>query len=583
LREAGDPTQSDRALGPRPARPTMLHSGRRRPLRSPWEVRRMPPNPRAAHEMPELSWRVLGLLNLFRLLVPAVLLIVEQLVGPPSGAGAAHPELFRGGCYGYFLTGLALIAVLKGRKRTLPWHVYVPVLIDIALLTLIVYSAGGADSGLGIMLLVPVGALSLIAGTRGSMLIAAAAVLALLAQQIAAFVLGSAGTLGFAQAGYYGAMLLLVAAAAGAMTRRLRASEAAVRQRDIDVANLAELSEYIVQHLRESIVVVDAEDRIRLINESARQLLGPDATANTLLGECSPRLLYHVESWRRRPEGAPAPSATLVAADGARELEVHFAALGRARPAPLIAFLTDTTVLAERVQQTKLAALGRLSASIAHEIRNPVGAMSHAAQLLAETVELGAQEKRLTEIITTNAERVSTIISNVMQLSRREATRPERLYVGDWLAAFVEEFRETLQLEPERLNLLLPQPDFEVRVDPTHLRQIVWNLCENAVRHGAATGDQPRVDLLIARLQTSGRPFLEVADRGAGIPENAVERIFEPFFSGRHGGSGLGLFIARELAQCNGALLLYEPRAGGGSIFRIVFADPSRWEGRADA
>src|SRR5262249_36023026 len=159
---------------------------------------------------------------------------------------------------------------------------------------------------------------------RGSMLIAAAAVIALLAQQIAAFVLDGAGALGFAQAGYYGAVLLLVAAGGAAVTGRPRETEAVGRQPDIRVANLPEPSEYIVQHLRESIVVVDAEDRIRLINESARQLLGPDAQPGTLLGECSPRLLYHVESWRRRPEGAPAPGASFVAADGTRELEAHF-------------------------------------------------------------------------------------------------------------------------------------------------------------------------------------------------------------------------------------------------------------------
>jgi two-component system, NtrC family, sensor histidine kinase PilS len=537
---------------------------------------------RAAHDTPELSWRVLGLLNLFRLLVPAVLLAVDSLLNQPRAADEGHLELFRYGCYGYLLTGLAVIVALKGRTRTTPWHLYVPVVIDIAVLALIVYAAGGVDSGLGIMLLVPVGALSVIAGTRGALVIAAAAVIALLGQQIAAFLLDAASPVGFAQAGYFGAVLMLVAAGGAAVTRRLRESEAVVRQRDIDVANLAQLSEYIVQHLRESIVVVDAEDRVRLLNESARQLLGAEARPGGLLGEISPRLLYHVESWRRRPEGAPASSASFVAADGSREIEANFAALGRHRPAPVIAFLADTSALAERVQQTKLAALGRLSASIAHEIRNPVGAMSHAAQLLAETVALGAQEKRLTEIITTNAERVSTIISNVLQLSRRESTHPERLYLGDWLTEFVNEFCETLQIAPEKLHAVLPQPDFEVRVDPTHLRQIVWNLCENGARHSADMPGAPPLDLLIARFQSSGRPFLEVADRGPGIPDAAVERIFEPFFSGRRGGSGLGLFIARELAQCNGALLLYEPRAGGGSIFRIVFADPSRWEGRAD-
>ena len=251
----------------------------------------------------ELSWRVLGLLNLFRLIVPVVLLSVTSLLGQPHVDLDGHAELLRDGCYGYFLTGLVLIAVLKQRTHTSVWHVYVPVVIDITILSLIVYASGGAESGLSILLLVPVGALSVIAGTRGSLLIAASAVLALLGQQFVAYLLDGVGPVGFAQAGYYGAGLLLSAAGGAAMTRRLRESEAVIRQRDIDLANFAQLSEYIVQHLRESILVVDSEDRVRLINESARQLLGPEAQPGGLLGEISPRLLYHVESWRRRPEG----------------------------------------------------------------------------------------------------------------------------------------------------------------------------------------------------------------------------------------------------------------------------------------
>jgi len=121
-----------------------------------------------------------------------------------------------------------------------------------------------------------------------------------------------------------------------------------------------------------------------------------------------------------------------------------------------------------------------------------------------------------------------------------------------------------------------------VRIDPTHLRQIAWNLCENATRHSAEMPTVPTVELRTGRLPASGRPFLEVVDRGPGIPESAAERIFEPFFTGRRGGTGLGLFIARELAQCNGSLLIYEARPGGGSLFRVVFADPLRWEGRTD-
>ena len=115
-------------------------------------------------------------------------------------------------------------------------------------------------------------------------------------------------------------------------------------------------------------------------------------------------------------------------------------------------------------------------------------------------------------------------------------------------------------------------------MDPGHLRQIVWNLCENAVKYGSGNGGIA-VEIAYGRLPGSRRPFLEVADSGPGIAEEMREQIFEPFATGRNGGTGLGLFISRELCECNRAALIHEPRRGGGSVFRIVFADPARWEG----
>jgi two-component system sensor histidine kinase PilS (NtrC family) len=232
------------------------------------------------------------------------------------------------------------------------------------------------------------------------------------------------------------------------------------------------------------------------------------------------------------------------------------------------------------VQQGKLAALGRLSASIAHEIRNPVGAMSHAGQLLAESPAIGPDERRLTDIIRSNSERVSTIINNVLQLSRREATKPSRLTLDDWIFEFLSEFCETMQVHEDHIQVRKDASDLEVRFDPSHLHQVVWNLSENAIKYGEA-GYGSGVEIRLGRLVPSNRPFLEVADRGPGIEPQAADRIFEPFFTGRKGGTGLGLFIARELCQLNRAILLYEPRAGDGSIFRIVFSDPRRWEGSA--
>lgn len=243
----------------------------------------------------------------------------------------------------------------------------------------------------------------------------------------------------------------------------------------------------------------------------------------------------------------------------------------------MLIFLEDTSAVAERVQQSKLASLGRLSASIAHEIRNPVGAMSHASQLLRESPALGADDRHLTDIIQQNAVRVSQIIENILQLSRRETTRQERLDLPAWTTGFVQEFAQTLQLRPEAFQVVSDVTSLEVQFDPSHLHQVLWNLCDNAIKHGGGT-EAGRVQLSMGRIGSTGRPYLEVTDRGSGIEAALAERIFEPFFTDKPGSTGLGLFISRELCQTNGALLVYEPHPPGGSIFRIVFADPQRWQ-----
>ena len=540
----------------------------------------MPVNAASAPSAPtDLAWRVIGLLNLYRLLVPLVLIAVQALAGPQWALLATHPRLFLSSCIAYLTAGVLLIIARRLEWSSLRIVALVNSGVDAAAIGLILYASGGVSSGLGILLVLPVGAMAVLADHRDAFLLAAVAAIAVLAQQIFVNIDGAPNT-DYTTAGVLGAVLFLIALSAWPIANRLRESEALVRRQEVDLANLAQLSQYIIQHLRESILVIDTHDRIRLINESAAHILGDtSAVPEALLGEASPRLLYLLETWRKNQDNTavfPAPDQTFVAADGARVMRANFAPLGGSNPAPVIVFLEDTNLLAEKIQQSKLAALGRLSASIAHEIRNPVGAMSHAAQLLGESPTVGADEKRLTEIMRTNAERVSTIINNVLRLSKREETRTETLSLEEWTEEFHEEFCETMQLPRERLRTDALSP-VEVRVDPSQLRQIVWNLCENAFKHGATDRPEEIVEIRHGRLTPTGRPYLQVMDRGAGVKPEHAERIFEPFFTGGRG-TGLGLFLARELAQTNGATLLYEPRHGGGSIFRLIFADPRRWE-----
>jgi two-component system, NtrC family, sensor histidine kinase PilS len=528
----------------------------------------------------DLAWRVIGLVNLYRLLVAGGLFLANQFVVMQAVLGVERPQELTFICALYFFIGVGLIGLRRLPIAGLRWLTLTHAVVDSLGLGGILWAAGGVASGLGILLLLPIGAMALLASNRDAYFMAAVATLAILLQQLLVQLRHGPGDNQYLLAGVLGGIIFITALSVRPLARRLAEGEALVRRRDLDLANLAQLSQYIVQHLRESMVVVDEEDRIRLINEPAAEMLGDANTwPGALLGECAPRLLFLLTSWRQHGETHEASSITT--ADGSRLVRPHFAGLGSARPCPVLIFLEDTSLMEEKVQQFKLAALGRLSASIAHEIRTPVGAMSHAGQLLAESTSIPPEDRRLTKIIQDNAERVSRIIDNVLELSRRGASKPERLDLASLIRDFRTEFCATVQVDPELLQIVDPADaaPMEVRVDPSQMQQVLWNLCQNALTHGRVTGDTASpAQIRYGRLAANGRPYLEVVDQGPGIPMADSERIFEPFFTRAPRGTGLGLFLARELAQANHATLLHEPAPQGGTIFRLVFSDPARWE-----
>jgi len=522
--------------------------------------------------------RVLRFAGLARALLATALVITASAYRQPPLLGEPHPQLFLVAALAWALFGWACWVLERSRPVLMPRRVALQLAVDIAAVAILMYASGGIRSGLGALLVVFVGAASLTLNGRESLFAAALAALAALGQQVLSYGTGASMVEDFVPAGVLGGIIFMIAAAAWPLARRLEESEALARQRGIDLANLAQLNDYIIQNLRESIVVVDENARIRLVNPSAALHLGlRSREPGQRLAEVSPALHRLLAEWRQNPHRLrQLPS--LLAADGSTRINSYIAPLGGGDDGPALIFLEDAALLAEKVQQSKLAALGRLSASIAHEIRNPVGALSHAGQLLAESPSIGEQDRRLLEIIRNHSQRVSGIVDSVLQLSRREPSRPELITLEEFLAEFAAEFRQTLELAPGALELEAGgTPAVQVRMDPGHLRQLLWNLCENAVRYGRGSDGQLKLHLRCGRLAANDRPFLEVADRGPGVPEDLRESIFEPFATGRAGGTGLGLFISRELCEFNRAALLHEPRAGGGSIFRVVFADPIRW------
>ena len=526
----------------------------------------------------EFPWRVLALLNVFRLVVALLLLAVFHVTDTPRLIGENEPALALSALLGMLAGGIAMTVCLRRRFPDVTMQALLQFGIDIIAIAFVTHASGGISSGVAGVLVISVGSLSMLLSSDRAFLLAAVSALVLLGEQTLAQWEGMTTSAQYTSVGILGAVIFVITAVMQVLRARMVATEALAEQRGVDLRNLVELNEYIVQHLRESIVVVDADDQVRLINGSALTHLGAGEDAKPeALRELSPELHAHLQAWRRN---APPTRTgrTIASADGATTIHPHFAPLSSGRDGGVVIFLEDTSLIGERVQQAKLAALGRLSASIAHEIRNPIGAMSHAGQLLAESPGIGPAEQRLTDIIRVNARRVSQIVDNVLALSRRGKTEAQTLDLRPWLDAFAREFVQTLELYEGAVSIL-DSESVEVQMDPTHLHQIVWNLCDNAVKYASQVAGAIAVEISLGRLDSTGRAFLEVSDRGPGVSKEQAEEIFEPFYTGQQGGTGLGLYICRELAERNGATLRYHPRPGGGSTFRLVFADPNRWSG----
>ena len=274
-----------------------------------------------------------------------------------------------------------------------------------------------------------------------------------------------------------------------------------------------------------------------------------------------------MQDWKDAPDNEP----TLLFQGGDPDSVLpHFTRLGSADASGALIFIEDTATIIRQTQQIKLASLGRLTASIAHEIRNPLGAISHAAQLLNEENTLAAADQRLMTIIHDNTGRVNAIVENILQLSRPERSIPQTIRLADWLDKFVDEFVQSGTCKRQEITCSMTDKDAEIRIDPGLLHQVVWNLCQNAVQHGKP---DENVKLMLATgLSTHiDAPTLDIIDNGPGIPADMADKIFEPFFTTRTSGTGLGLYIARDICESNNMRLEYIQNPGQGSCFRITF------------
>jgi two-component system sensor histidine kinase PilS (NtrC family) len=506
---------------------------------------------------------------ILRLLLALLLGILFFGELPPALLGSHSSGLFSYTVVTYF--GLVLLSGLLLRLGFASTEnlTYFTLFIDIIAFTLLMHASGGLKSGLGMLIAISIAAGSLLIRGRTALLFAALATLAILTEQVYAHLNNSFATTAYAHAGLLGGSYFTIAILAVVLSKRLTESEQLASQRELDLANLAQLNEYVIQHMQTGVIMIDEQGRIRLKNEAAWSLLGMNALPEEqALALACPPLWQQLTAWKNAPDDE---RWGFRAAEGGRDLQANFVRLGRKGLCGTLIFLEDSALVTERAQQMKLASLGRLTASIAHEIRNPLGAISHAGQLLDESPQLASGDHRLTEIIRNNAQRVNGIIENVLQLSRRQRGQPTELALLPWLEALATEARQHHRLPPEALTLEIQPADTRIRIDPSQLRQVLDNLIDNAVYHFKGDRQGLRLHIQGGTSPESGGPFLEISDNGPGIDEETRRHIFEPFFTTGHTGSGLGLYIARELCECNRARLEYVPTLETGCRFRISF------------
>lgn len=521
------------------------------------------------------NWNIVKYFNFYRLAIAAAAFAIAITVRALPPFGETSPSLFQIASFIYFALALVAIEAIRRRKPDFETQVSVLAFADVTLLTLLIHASGGLTSGLGLLLVVAIAGTSLMLGKRVTIFYASLATIAVMLEHSWDLLTGDNTSLdvvqGYPQVGLLGLGLFATAFLGYTLASRLRATEAIAERRGRDIANLSHINDLIIQRMQSGVLACDAAGDVRFMNQAAQKYLAarPQSRKKLSLSELSPDLAIQLFQWQSNDPTQR--TRRLLTTRTNYTLLPRFVPLGTGKEAGTLVFLEDMAALKQQAQQLKMAALARLTASIAHEIRNPLGALTNAAQLLGESIPEDGEAKRLTKIIEEQGRRMNIIVQNVTQLSRRDRSNPARLDLNAWTAEFVTQYSQTSRL-PAGLFATVSAPGVEGYFDPDQFSQVIGNLCQNAMRHSPPFTGTPLIKLQIGR-DAEGRPCIDVIDWGSGVPASIVDHIFDPFFTTTPKGTGLGLYIARELCEGNGASVDYYPGDGGvGSRFRVTLA-----------
>ncbi|WP_435628223.1 sensor histidine kinase [Candidatus Ferrigenium straubiae] len=514
-------------------------------------------------------WRSLRYFNLYRLALTSLFVFLAGALGHSLPLGARNWSIFFTVSLIYVVVVILSFIPLKLRWPHFSWQLAGQVGSDIVGLSVLSYASGGIQSNIGLLLLVSLAAAGLISRGKITLFFAALASIAALLEHSYAVLYADAEVAQYVQVGLLCISYFAVAWLAHMMAKYAVDSQQLAQRRGHDLASLSEANRLVMRDMQDGVLVVDEHGVIMQMNPSAARLLRHSSISGGSLAENFPLLFGQYALWKR----TGAVSRDTLQLDVGVQARLRFVAVERNTAHGAVIFLEDMQRVRAEAQQIKLAALGRLTASIAHEVRNPLSAISYAAELMQE--EQGdAKQQRLLQIVLDNTQRINRIVQDVMQLNRRDRAQLEVFELNAMLRTFVEEFSLAERLEPG-VMVLAGIPGDTISFDRGHLRQVLWNLCRNALRYGRKMPGS----LMLVMGSAGKRVMLDVQDDGPGISAEYRRRLFEPFFTTAADGTGLGLYIAKELCEANGAQLEYHGRDGqagkeqAGACFRITFGE----------
>ena len=508
-----------------------------------------------------LLWRSLAVFNGFRQLVvvglAASLLFFAQRLAIPY---PLYPLAFIAcGCYA--LITLAFTAGIMRRWPHFDIQLTVQVAVDVVFIVAIMHFAGGLKSGLGMLLLPYLAVAGLIAHGRMTLFHAALATLALLSEE--SWRAWRGGDVDFVQVALFCSASFAVAWLAHRLARHAQDNLRLAEQRGVDLANLGQLNQRILQDVSEGVLVVDGRNRVRQFNERVLQLTGVRPQIDAPLADGLPALALLLADWRQNPKRELPPLELPMLR---KTLRARCVAISPGTKGNVLIYIENLEMLRKEAQKLKLAALGRLTASLAHEIRNPLSAVTQAAELLTEDpLARDPGSARLLRIIGDNAARLENLVKDILALNRRDRLAQQSIDLASWLPEFLD---ECCRVRGITIRPRLDCPaDALVLFDINHLHQVLWNLVNNGWRYCQKQEGSQRIRVR----QTQRRWQIEVWNDGPPIAPETLRHLFEPFFTTEVRGTGLGLYIAREICEANHAQITYEAPPEGGACFRITF------------